>query len=175
MTTVDRCRTQRDLHAMVALDNIDVLAERVTNLLSHGRRITLSRRYTYIDEPSQVTAGLILDREPNLWHARDGAGFGVSLKPGLTAGFGFSCYGHDGNTTEKEAWARFHAAESIADDWFKRRRDMTEIRITGGLPSDGPARDDRLVIRAWNRDGVCNEVVVAFDYDTRDGHEEEQR
>jgi hypothetical protein len=39
MTTVDRCRTQRDLHAMVALDNIDVLAERVTNLLSHGRRI----------------------------------------------------------------------------------------------------------------------------------------
>lgn len=173
MTTTARIRTQRDLHAIVALDNIDMLAERVTNLLRHGRRMTTVRRYTYVDSPPEVTAGLTLDGEPNLWKADDSAGFGVHLNPGIMSGFGFSCRAIDGGATEKEAWVRFHAAESQSTDWFKRRRDMTEVHITGGLAGDGPARDDQIVIRHWNGDGVCEEVVVAFDYDTRDGREKD--
>lgn len=171
MASPDRVLRQRDLHAMVALDTIDMIAERVTNLLSHGRRMTTVRRCTYVGSPPTVTAGLTLDGEPKTWKGTGGVGFGVQLKPGIMSGFGFSCYGSDGNATEKEAWARFHAAESISDDPFKRRRDMTEVQINGGLPGDGPARDDQLVIRHWDGDGVCEEVVVAFDYDTRSGRE----
>jgi len=162
----DRLRTRREATAMVALDTIDVLAERVTNLLAHGRRMTLARRYTYVDSPPNVTTGLILDGEPRAWKQEGGAGFGVHLKPGLLNGFGFSCYAHDGNATEKEAFARYHAGKSMSDDPFARRRDMTEVRIVGGLPGDGPARDDEVVIRHWKADGVCDERVVAFDYDT---------
>lgn len=164
--TPDRLRTMRQTTALVALDTIDILAGRVMNLLSHGRRITVTRRYTYVDEPPEVTAGLTLDGEPKVWKRDDGAGFGVHLKPGLLSGFGFSCYAHEGNTTEEEAWTRYRAGKSTSGNYFERRRDVTEVRIGGGLPGDGPARDDELVIRHWNGDGVCDERVVAFDYDT---------
>lgn len=159
----DRLRSQRHVQAMAALDTVELLAGRVQQLPSHGRRMTMTRRYTWTNEPPEVTAGLVLDGEPKLWRQDDGVGFVVRLAPGLLAGFGFAAYGHEGSATEAEAWARYHAAEATNDDWFKRRRDMTLVEVTGGLAGDGPARDDLIVIRAWNRDGVCDERVVGFD------------
>jgi hypothetical protein len=40
---------------------------------------------------------------------------------------------------------------------------MTLVEIIGGRANDGPARDDRILIRAWNRDGICDERVIGFD------------
>lgn len=149
----ERIRTQRYVTAMAALDTVELLAERVLNLLAHGRRITIARRYTYIDRPPEVHAGLTVDGQPRVWAKHDGVG--VNLKPGLR-GFGFSaCAGRAG--TEKEVWDRYHANE---DD----RRDMTLVEIDGGLPGDDyPSQDDRIVIRCWNTHGVCDETVVVFD------------
>lgn len=144
------------LSAMVALDTFDDLATRVENLLSHGRRIAMTRRYTYVNTAPELAAGLTLDGPPRRWHQNDGGkGLHVTLKPGIRA-LGFSAYPHD-SATEAMVWARYHANK---DD----RRDMTRIDITGGLPGDGPARDDSLVIRWWNNSAVCTENVIAFDY-----------
>lgn len=174
---VDRIRNQRHVTAMVALDNVDALADRVVNLLGHGRRMTLARRYTYVDSAPEVTAGLTVDGEPRRWSG-NGQGLEVRLAPGLLSGFGFAAYPGEADT-EAEVWRRFHAAESMSDDPFKRRRDMTYVEVNGGLPGDGPGRDDSLVIRAWNGDGVCSETVVAFDTDLlwsqMDADEEEGR
>ncbi|MEU3452222.1 hypothetical protein ABZ671_01065 [Micromonospora sp. NPDC006766] len=164
MSPTDRILRERHLHAMVALDTIDPIAERVRNLLSHGRRITLTDRLTYVDSPPKVAAGLTVHRiDP--WSSDRGKGLVVRLKPGnmLLTGFGFAAHAGE-NDTERDERRRFHAGKSIADRWDERRRDMTAVTITGGLPGDGPARDDQLVIRAWNRDGVCTENVIAFDY-----------
>ncbi len=171
-TRTARIGRQRHCTAMVALDTVDQIADRIVNLLSHNRRITIAHRYaTYTDSPAELAVGLTVDGDPKRWRQDNGAGFHVRLKPGITAGFGFAAYGHDGNTTEAEAWQRFHAAKAEADSWFDRRRDMTWVEIVGGLAADGPARDDRIVIRAWNRDGVCDEKVIGFDY----GDDEEGR
>lgn len=166
-TTTNRVLTQRTLSAMVAVDNIDAIGQRIRNLLSHGRRITVTRRYTYVNDPPEVTAGLTVDRI-DAWRNERGGGIGVRLKPGLLAGFGVSAHAGE-NDTEAAEWKRYHAAEATSDEWAKRRRDMTRIDITDGLPGDGPARDDLIVIRHWNSDGVCDERVVAFDGGPRDG------
>ncbi|WP_341719886.1 hypothetical protein QQG74_09370 [Micromonospora sp. FIMYZ51] len=169
-----RILTQRDCTAMAALDTMPHLATRVRNLLAHGRRMTVTRRYTYVDSPPEVTAGLTLDVSARSGGIResvsgDGHHLGVTLRPGLMSGFSISAYVSDRNAVEAEVWKRFHAAESISGDPFKRRRDMTLVDITGGLPGDGPARDDKLVIREWNSDGVCDERVVVFDAGPSEG------
>jgi hypothetical protein len=155
--TPERIRSQRHANAMVALDTVELVAERVVNLLSHGRRMTMTRRYTHTGHTPEVKPGLTLDGMPRLWQRDGGAGLGVHLKPGL-GGFGFSAYAGEANT-EAQEWKRFHADP---DD----RRNMTEVEIIGGLPGDGPARDDQLTIRYWNSNGVCDERVIAFDYET---------
>lgn len=157
MPSPDRIRTMRDVTALVALDTVELLAERVTNLLSHGRRMSLTHRYTYTDHPPDVFAGLTLLEEPTLWRRDHGIGFDVRLQPGVLAGFGFSAYCGESDT-EADAWRRYHATND-------KRRDVTLLGITGGMAGDGPARNDKLVIRRWNRDGVCIEQVIAFDYD----------
>ncbi|RKR92727.1 hypothetical protein BDK92_7205 [Micromonospora pisi] len=154
--STDRILTQRDhLTAMVALDTIAPLTTRVRSFLAHGRRITLTKRYTYEDSPPEVTVGLALNAV-DVWKQPDAAGFTVRLKPGILVQFGMAAYASDGDVTEQAAWARYHADTD-------RRRNMTRVDITGGLPDDGPARDDRIAIRAWNQHGVCTETVVAFD------------
>ncbi|QKW15421.1 hypothetical protein [Verrucosispora sp. NA02020] len=170
----------RDVTCMAALDTMPHLVARVRNLLGHGRRMTVTQRYTYVDQPPEVTTGLTLDTEARSGGIHesirdDSHHLGVNLRPGLMSGFSLSAYASDGNRTEAEAWKRYHAAESISGDPLKRRRHMTRIDITGGLPGDGPARDDKLIISAWNDDGVCDERVVVFDGGPRDGRERAAR
>ena len=163
MASPARIRTQRHVTAMAALDTVELLAERATNLLSHNRRITMTQRYTWVEQPPEVKTGLHVEGEPHLWRQDDGIGFGVRLGPDLLAGFGFAAYAYEGNATEAEAWKRFHAAKAESDRFSERRRNMTEVTICGGMPGDSPARDDLIVVRAWNDDGVCDERVIAFD------------
>lgn len=162
-----RILTQRDLSCMVAVDTMPHITTRIRNLLSHGRRITATQRYTYVNDPPKVTAGLTVD-DIQVWSNERGAGVGVHLKPGALAGFGASAHAGE-NDTEKQEWKRYHTGYAVSDDHFKRRRDMTRIDLTGGLPGDGPARDDLIVIRHWTSDGVCDERVIAFDGGPRDG------
>lgn len=166
-----RIATEQNVEAMVALDTIDLLAARVRKMLSFGRRISMTRRYTYLDEPPNLYVGLTLDTGwgrygtgVELGRRPGGAWFGVRLKPGILTGFGFSAYADEGNGTEAEAWRRYHAAKASSDNYFERRLDMTLVKLVGGLErNDEPGRDDLIVIRPWNRDGVCEEVVIGFD------------
>ncbi len=155
--------------AMVAADSIDALTTRVMNLLAHRRRITLVSRYTHdTNGIPDVPVGLSLFEPPKPWKHHDpddagtvtAAGLTVKLTPGIH-GFGFAWYAADGYTTEAEARRPWCAAPE------DNRCNFTEITITGGLPGDGPARDDRVVIRRWNSNSVCLETVVRFDYDAR--------
>lgn len=168
-----RVLTERNVHSMAALDTIDLIEQRVRNLLSHGRRITVAcRPYTWTGGAPEVTAGLTVAEDVKAWRDGDGAGFSVLLAtsgPSIGQRLGVAAYGSDGNTTQAEAWKRYHAGKAESSDWHERRRDMTHVQIVGGLRGDGPARDDSLTIQSWNRDGVCSETVVAFDYDTGPG------
>lgn len=172
---IDRIRTQRHVEAMVAVDNFGLLTARIRKLLSWQRRITLTQRYTYVDEPPTVTAGLMLDT--SAWDGgfseggnTNGRHFGVNLRGrGRLDGFGFSAYASDGNATEVDARKRYHAGKDATDHWT-RRRNMTLVTINGGMDGDtGPARDDLIVIRAWNSDAVCDEKVIVFDYGPENG------
>lgn len=140
----NRIATDYDVWSFAALDTIPLLAARIQEMLSHGRRIALVTRWIGRDETPKVITGLTVE-EISAW--KDGAGFGVNLTPGLE-GFGFS--GHE--TTETEVRRRFDR-----DD----RKDMTEVEIHGG--THGPGREDRIVIRRWNVYGVGEETVAAFD------------
>lgn len=168
LVATDRIRTMRDVHVMVALDTFDLIEARVRKLLSYGRRISMTQRYTYLDHAPDLHVGLTLNtagRDGGIVSAKtdEDAHLIVSLKPGLMTGFGFSAYASDQNATEKQAWQRYHAGKSASADFFERRRSMTEIRLVGGLENDGAARDDLIVIRSWNDDGVCDERVIGFD------------
>lgn len=159
----DRILTDYYVRVAVALDTIDLLAERVLNLLASGRRITLVRRYVSHDGTPDVFAGLVEEAPSRLRRRGDpeGAWFGVQLKPGLR-GFGFFAYAHDGNATEAEVWARYRAGNDESDP-FARRSNITLLEIDGGMAESGPGRNDRLVIQHWNEHGVCEEIIVAFD------------
>ncbi|MEV5819337.1 hypothetical protein AB0L22_09190 [Micromonospora haikouensis] len=158
----DRILTQRHVTCMAAVDTMPHIASRIRNLLTHGRRITVARRLTYMDRPPEVTVGLTVD-EITDW--RSGHGIGVHLKPGI---HGFAVSAHPGdNDTEAGEWKRYHTADG--SDPFQRRENMTRVDITGGLPGDGPAPNDLLVIRHWNSAGACDERVIAFDAGPRDG------
>lgn len=158
--SIDRIGTQRHTRAMVALDNFDAIAERVQRLLEPGRRISMTRRVTYTDSAPELVVGLTLDPEGHgggihVRRDKDHGHIGVSLKPGLTAGFGIGAYAGEADT-EKQVWDRYHAGEDA-------RRNMTMVVFTGGLPGWEPGLDDQLVIRRWNSSAVCIEQVVGFD------------
>jgi hypothetical protein len=164
---IDRIRTDYHVTCMVALDTFDLIVERVRRLLSYDRKLAMTQRYTYTGDAPRLYAGLEIDTSAtgggiNEWSKCDGAGFGVLLRPGLE-GFGFAAYASDGNGTEEEAWKRYHAAKAESPNYFERRREMTEIELTGGREQDDPTRDDQIIIRAWNSDGVCDERVIGFD------------
>lgn len=141
---------------MVALDTAELLAERATNLVNSGRRMTTARRYVGHGGTPEVHAGLVPSQPPNTWNRGNSAGFGVHFdRPGHLHGIGFSAQAGI-NDTEEGEWKRYHAGDRV---------DMTMIEVTGGLPGDGLGRDDQLVIRHWNSNGVEIETVVAFDTD----------
>jgi hypothetical protein len=159
---VGRIQTEHDVTAMVALDTAEMLARRVCNLLAHDRRIAMYSRWPSLADAPTLVAGLTLDGPPKLWSDARGSGLQVDLKPGVLQGFSFVAY-PDENDTEAADRKRYHALADSSDDYRKRRRQMTEVRIVGGLEGLGPSRYDLVEIRRWNDDGVGSEVVVAFD------------
>jgi hypothetical protein len=99
---------------------------------------------------------------PNLVINRLGKGPGVWIACN-TFGFGFDIDDRYGDQTEADVWKRYHAGQHEADAFDDRRKCMTEVSLTGGREHDDPRRDDSIVIRRYNSDGVCSEIVIAFD------------
>lgn len=176
MMRLDRITTEYDLDAMVAGDNFDLLVERITPMVTAGRGMVLAvREFTHLQHPPRIYSGLRLDtsglsggiwtskQDNHLWYGitlTDGSG---SFDATREVGFGEDVYPHSGNVTEVEAWKRYHEHEAEHRDHFQRRRDMTHIAITGGIPGWRYTRDDKIVITSWNRDGIATEKVLGFD------------
>lgn len=169
MADINRITSMRHCDAMVAVDNFDLIVARIRRLLSYGRRMSMTQRYTHTNHAPELYVGLTLEEEAykggfSQGATEDGCHFGVNLKPGIR-GFGLGAYRSDRNGTEKEAWQRYHAGSTDAERKIERRN-MTMVTLTGGLAGDfGPARDDQLIIRHWNQYGVCDERVIGFDTD----------
>ncbi len=160
-----RFRRQRDARGMATPDTIEDIIARVQALLSHDRRMTVVRRITWQNDTApEVFPGLTLandDRAVNTWKNDTDAGISVLLEPGIHS-FGLST-SSAWDATEEAAWARYHREK--ADGRYKGPENFTEVIFRGGLPNDGPARDDQLTINAWNSNGVCIQTVIGFDYD----------
>lgn len=153
MPRLDRILSHYDFDAIVALDSAELIATRVQNLLAADRRMTLCRRWVDRDTAPTVVAGLTVD-ETRRWKKDSAVGIGVHLGPGIN-GFSVAAYAGIDPDTEADGWRRYHSGE--------KRTDLTEVRISGGLPNSGPNRDDQIRIRRWNQNGVCEEIIVAFD------------
>lgn len=157
---MSRIMNNRAVKAMVAADTYQDLAARVANLFGHHRHISLVEGQLYPDGTRdgtpQLRTGLTLLRPAEKWTRTDGArGITVALQPDLCS-LGFSVGGAD-TPDERAQWER-HDAGDLAG--------LTQVRITGGMNGDGPARDDTLVIRQWNDRATCRETIIGFDYGT---------
>jgi hypothetical protein len=155
VSNIDRIRTQHHTSAMVAPDTFFLIAQRIERILSHGRTFAAAHTYaTYTGQPPKVYPNLSIDR------IRDGHGMWIACG---TFGFGIDIDGRAGDTCEADVWRRFHNGRHEADRFDERRRNMTEVTLTGGREHDDPSPDDQIVIRRYNSDGVCDEKVIAFE------------
>ena len=153
MSRVDRIATDHYVQAAVAADTVGPLIERVTKLLSYGRRMALAERYTWVNDPPSLYAGLTVVKL-DTW----AGGIDARLTPGIV-GFGFSLDSE--GDTEEDAWKRYHAGKADSPLFAERRRNVTIVEITGGVHGPGPG--DQIIIRPWNDDGVCHEHVIVFE------------
>ena len=155
MPQIDRIRSDHHVTALVAPDTFIPLALRVQRLLSHGRSISVAHSYaTYTRRPPEIHVGLRVVK------IRDGHGIWVVCEPDF--GFGFDIEDRAGDRCETDVWRRYHDGKHEAESFFDRRRDMTEVTLTGGREGDEPNHEDSIVIRRYNGDGVCDERVIGF-------------
>lgn len=158
---------EQDVEMMVAADSFEPLVARIEAMVRAGRRMVLAVR---------VYGGLTLDvgaRGRGVWcDVRSGkdvwccavlTGGVESVDSRIGLSFGADVYPGSGNETAAQAWQRYHSHQAIAASHFERRRDMTHVEISGGLPGRRYRREDQIVISDWNRDGVCTERTLGFD------------
>lgn len=166
----------REVHAFVALDTIDLLADHMTALVGTGRRFTILDQYVG-DKPVSLHAtgyaaktSLRLSDETcyeggiNRWEqhcAPSGRGVTFHCDPGIVA-FGVCAYdmaSEKHNRTEEEAAAYYWSRKG--ESVFDRRENVTRVRMDGW--PDHPTRTDRIFIEHWNQHGVCHETLVMFE------------
>lgn len=155
----NRLAYQRHVTEMIALDTIVSAHSRVCNLLAHGRRMTMVTRLIRKDGTSgtpDVRAGLTLAEPVTMREHHGGVSVAAVLSGSVRNGIGFSAFPGESETAAA-VWASYRAGD---------RRDMTQIKITGGMTSDGPAADDQLIVQQWDESGQCRETVIGFDYGT---------
>lgn len=154
-----RILTDQRVVAACALDTVPLLARRVTNLLSWGRRMSVAHRFL-TSEALDLKAGLTVDHGQGdraiTFRADDHyASFSVYLTPGLE-GFSFAVFASDGNTTEEQVWKRYHSDG--------RNSEITTVNMIGGGEGNrAPGKEDRITITYWNQRGVGRQTVVGFD------------
>jgi hypothetical protein len=175
---VDDILTEPEVEAVVAGDSFDQLVERISRMVRvPDRRLSLAiREFIHTGATAKVYGGLAVDTaafEGGFRSGRDERRAwchfvltdGSDDHDGLYGvGFDADIYRDSGNETHSEAWRRYKHHEAEHADYFRRRRCMTHIAISGGLLGLRYKADDMITISKWNRDGVCTEKVIGFDY-----------
>lgn len=168
-TRQDHLRTGFDVGAVVAGDTIEPLAERITKMLSHDRRLVKIHRYAH-GQTMKTDPGLRPDpgREDaiSLKAQRYPEGlrqFWVDLSPGIH-GFGFSATDSSLERRLRPTYERHHkrwiegsTGDSIYD------QPVTYVHVTGRGTEAG--RDDRIEIESWNEHGVGQLTTIVFQCD----------
>lgn len=168
--------SDQEAEAMVAADSFEPIIERLQRMVCAGRPMVLAvRECTYLGRPPVLHAGLWLATESFgggfRWHEDNRH---VSCHVVLTNGgnrlgddqpFGFytDVYEYSGNESEAGAWKRYKDSSDGGPDRQARRRDMTHVQFTGGLPGWRWENTDRIVITEWNGDGVATERSLGFE------------
>lgn len=158
MTAVDRIRTKHHVTAMVALDSFPLIVARIQRLCPTGRPLAAAYSYaTYTGRAPEVFPGLTVESvrvnpdRSSLWvETEPDFGFGVGIRCDWTA------------QTEESAWKHYHGGQHEADAFSDRRRDLTYVELTGGREGEDLSSKDRIVVRTYNSDGVCDERVIGF-------------
>lgn len=164
MASIHRIATEHHCQALVAFDSFGLIAARILRIATPGRTVAIAHRYaTYTGQPAELHHGLTVahpevnEERHSMWVSCTdpadrfgGMGFGIGIRDEWKA------------SSEEKAWEHYHAGRHEADRFDDRRRDLTWVRITGGRLRDDPDRRDEIVIRTYNRDGVCDERVVSF-------------
>lgn len=168
---------EQEVEAMVAADGFDAIVERLQRMVTADRGMILAvRECTYLGRPPVLHGNLRLDtsdRHGGFQIDRQ-KGHHVSCAVRLTNGgsgyhdtcwFGFleDIYEYSGNETEALAWRRYESSPDGGGDRLARRRDMTHIAFSGGLPGWKYQHSDQVVVSEWNRDGVCTECTLGFE------------
>lgn len=173
---IRQVESEQDAEAMVAADSHQALSDRIERMVTAGRGMVLAvREFTYTGRPAVLYAGLRLNTDAH------GGGFkaarrddDVLCEARLTNGgsgyddsrwFGYSvrCYRYSGNESEAVAWQRYIDSPDGGDDRLARRRNMTHVAFTGGLPGWKWQNTDRIVITDYSDDGVASEFVLGFE------------
>ena len=154
---------QRTLHAFAAQDTIEVIVERMINLVSSGRRMTMVEYYGDSDSSPRVQVGLTLDptaREKGLqrWTSSylNQNGISFYLTPGIGS-FGVSSSDH--TMSEDDVAEKYHAGRC------RHGVDLVRVEIVGGTSGDprDVSQADCIHIRRLNEHGVTMVTEVYFD------------
>lgn len=154
-----RC-AQRNTHAFVTPDTVDLLADKLVGIIADRR---MTKMHRYLGEQSgtpRLFSGMRVDRrsDDDGVSRRSGQSVGVSLASharGLE-GVSFGVPIHD-ESEEKVAHRYRHPEEQ----WLGQRRDITFVELDGWPGS--PARDDSIRVEYWNEHGVGQETILVFD------------
>lgn len=172
---INALASEQETEVMVAGDSFDPIVERLQRMVTAGRGMVIAlREFTYLGRPPILHSGLNLDTAHQGGFTAGRGDNYVACTVRLTNGgsgyhdtswFGFNerTYQYSGNETEVEAWKRYMDHKIEAESHFARRRDMTHIGFTGGLPGWKWQHTDRIVITDWNSDGVATERVLGFE------------
>lgn len=166
-TRADYLRTEHTIGAIVALDTIDILAERITRMVSHDRRMVKIHRYGHHGHLT-IDPGLRPDPEnpdaislKNLRYPEGNRQFWVDLSPGIH-GFGFSSE-VPREASLRDRYTRHHKRLTTGEGDSIYEQPVTHVTITGRGTEAG--RSDRIDIEDFNVHGVAILTTIVFQCD----------
>jgi hypothetical protein len=161
MLTIQQRHQRRATSAFVAVDTVDLLADKLIKMIGE-RRTTLVRRYLG-DAPGRplIVSGLRLSHQ--------GIGDPVtattmqSVSVNLVNTWGNHQSVHFGvqRAGETEAQVRDRYDNPAQHTVLHQRKDIIFVELVGWPGS--PHQDDRVRIERWNASGVGEETTLAFD------------
>lgn len=155
--TIRQIEQEQDVEVTLTGLTKGALVHRLDRMLRKSRRLILSNReFTHLQQPPEVRDGLVVDT--------------VSCGASDTSGVPWLQVNlvDDGIARRRPVLIRVLGSAG-ADERARlryadpdRRRNMTGVQIRGGRVGYRRRYDDRIVISAWNGDGVCTEWAISF-------------